>query len=1128
MAAFDFTKITDGNLDSIVSKGLTINPNKRVIIIGLGGTGNDTLKLIKKSIYERFDLSATGDKIPDNIQFLSLDTDRAALEGMPAGDCVQLSDPNIATDLHNKETHLPFYFKSWVNPNLVASANNLGVNGAGATRQFGRYLLMKNYSAVYNALTQKIGVIQRCGGTNIDIIILSGISGGTGSGTFIDTGYIVRKVCQDQGLNKYVQTTAYLYMPDANLGNPQTPPALVKNIRANGYAALKDLDYFMSIDDKHKVSNSADAAKEYRFVQRYGPDNTKDVIRSEMPPFDSVYLVSGQTNVLQIEKNSYEYAQNITADNIFNFIAGAQAIDGHDVDPSTGNNIQSSDINGAAMCAITPGFILPETNRRQIANYKYKIMGAGMATLPVNEINDYICTIFLKKVNILKQQVPTANDFEAFYRSVKMGNMDNIIMQNIGEPRNNLTGAELKDNPANSSLLIKTLKQYKTAASANMETYIKNVLAGLENSIITEINKIFEDIERGPFFANKIMADGKFGIIQKLVELAEMFKKRAAAYNQEVIKLDGDARAALADANKAIVQKGRKYQDYIDIMMAYAVASVKQEICEKLADGINGGTALKNKKNLVDIIREKNRGIYDVYTQLLDILSQKYDPNKVIQTKGSNVFIWNIVNLNDLKSDLNGKLDDDMINAALNNMLIDMVKNSEEWCKDSKTMHKLSRFLGDNFQMILSQSMDDFLKHISPADLEAQIKKLDENAKEHFPKNSAAVQSSMCGIADIVTVPKNSPVIEQSVNQYLADNGKKIVPTQSNIREKISWMRVSIGVPLFWYAYLQNCEQDYIPAMNNPGIHLYENPDSGICGRDYPELLPQHLCAHGFVNEGEVLKNKASEEIFKKAVAEGLVGSDVNSVHITVTDTDWITPQLEAVAEKYGIKLDNISASVVGQADILNCKADMENIKMPEGTPYRNIYLPETELNDARPADQMEYAREMFMRMPEAICEVKAELEKRKGISDVIEELDKMSSAFASEKDTYMSFIYADIFGIIARNGLKYTYGSDTAKVELATVNMQKPWRYDAFGVYGNDIAAAEKANTDAKYNEAISSNEGLEALVGGLKKMLENVTAESANLRYLKADNENEAPIIEFYNKMKMFIADELNALGF
>lgn len=1128
MASFDFTKITDGNLDSIVSKGLTINPSKRVIIIGLGGTGNDTLKLIKKSIYERFDLSATNNKIPDNIQFLSLDTDNAALIGLPQGDCVQLSDPNIVTDLHNKETHLPDYFKSWVNPNLIATTNALGSTGAGATRQFGRYLLMKNYGSVYNALATKIGAIQHCGGTNIDIIILSGISGGTGSGTFIDTGYIVRKVCADLGLNKYVQTTAYLYMPDANLGNPQTPPALVKNIRANGYAALKDLDYFMSIDDKHKVSSNANASKEYRFVQRYGTNNMQDVIRSEMPPFDSVYLVSGQTDVLQIKANSYEYAQNITADNIFNFIAGAQAIEGHDVDPTTGNTIQSSDINGAAMCATTPGFILPQTNRRQIANYKYKIMGAGMATLPVNEINDYICTVFLKKVNILKEQTPNANDFESFYKSIRMGNMDNGIMQSIGEPKVNISGSDLKDNPANNELLRKTLKNYKTTASTNMEAYIKNALGVLENAIITEINKIFEDIERGPFFANKIMADGRIGIIQKLIELAAQFKKKAAAYSQEVLKLDGDAKAVWNDANEAIMHKSKKYQQYIDIMTEYAVAGVKQEICERLADGIHGGTELKNKKNLVDVIREKNKGIYDVYTQLLETLSEKYDPNKVIQTRGNNVFIWNIVDLKDIKSDLDGKLDDNMINMSLNNMLIDMVKNSEEWCKDSKTMHKLSRFLGDNFQMILAQSMDDFLKHISPADLENQIKKLDNNAKEHFPINTAAVQAAMTSIADIVTVPKNSPEIEQSVDRYLANNGKQIVPTRSNIREKISWMRVSIGVPLFWYAYLQNCEQDYIQAMNTPGIHLYENPDSGICGRDYPELLPSHLCAHGFVNEGEAIKNKANEEIFNSAVNEGLVGSDVNAVHIKVTQIDWVKPELEKIAQKYGIKLENVSASVIGQADILNCKTELEGIKMPDGTPYKNIYLPETAFDEAHPNDQMEYAREMFIRMPEAVSEVKAEIKKRRGINKLIEALENMAGSFANEKDEYMSFVYADIFGIVKRNGLKYTYGNDDARVELAMVNMQKPWRYEAFGVFGSDIADVEKANTDAKYNEAISSNEGLEALVGGLKKMLENVTAESANLRYLKADNENEAPIIEFYNKMKMFIADELNALGF
>ena len=57
-----------------------LNTNTRLLAIGLGGTGTDTLLRVKDAILRRFDLSETDGRIPANIAFLGIDTDNGILD----------------------------------------------------------------------------------------------------------------------------------------------------------------------------------------------------------------------------------------------------------------------------------------------------------------------------------------------------------------------------------------------------------------------------------------------------------------------------------------------------------------------------------------------------------------------------------------------------------------------------------------------------------------------------------------------------------------------------------------------------------------------------------------------------------------------------------------------------------------------------------------------------------------------------------------------------------------------------------------------------------------------------------------------------------------------------------------
>lgn len=78
-----------------------------------------------------------------------------------------------------------------------------GSKGAGGIRQIGRMLLMNNIAKVINSVSGKIDLLTQ---NNPDIerllvYVFSGISGGTGAGTFLDMAYILRKIAKAKNPN---------------------------------------------------------------------------------------------------------------------------------------------------------------------------------------------------------------------------------------------------------------------------------------------------------------------------------------------------------------------------------------------------------------------------------------------------------------------------------------------------------------------------------------------------------------------------------------------------------------------------------------------------------------------------------------------------------------------------------------------------------------------------------------------------------------------------------------------------------------------------------------------------------------------------------------------------------------
>ena len=192
---------------------------KPMIIIGLGGLGCRTLNELKRKVdlqirnYEKF------------IHFLAIDSDEIDMRDLKASshkgyldentEITDLYDPSIAMII--QKGVLSEHSKKWMTPNWVPTVNG---SGCGQIRENGRFLLSVSavYSRVHAAIKSKIENARNAlppgsSNTNVNVIFIAGISGGTGSGTFIDIAYITHNIFQELHITNY-KIAGYIYTPD--------------------------------------------------------------------------------------------------------------------------------------------------------------------------------------------------------------------------------------------------------------------------------------------------------------------------------------------------------------------------------------------------------------------------------------------------------------------------------------------------------------------------------------------------------------------------------------------------------------------------------------------------------------------------------------------------------------------------------------------------------------------------------------------------------------------------------------------------------------------------------------------------------------------------------------------------
>ena len=248
----DLSAKTGGSIVGRVSKS-ELNSSSRVLFIGIGGMGCKTVNAIKGVYSRKFR------QTPD-VRFLAIDTalnDMKELRlenggNLSSEECFELYDSSASHLLINP----PHTVRSWLSSDVPAET--IDESGAKSRRAVGRVILCgtNKYVALETTIRNKLSAFTT--GT-IEVVVCAGVSGGTGSGTFIDISYMVRRMLTELNRDRNRDTRLYgvFYTPDVQKSIPAIggDPAKWNALQTNGYAAMKELNYFMGIGSPDHIKN---------------------------------------------------------------------------------------------------------------------------------------------------------------------------------------------------------------------------------------------------------------------------------------------------------------------------------------------------------------------------------------------------------------------------------------------------------------------------------------------------------------------------------------------------------------------------------------------------------------------------------------------------------------------------------------------------------------------------------------------------------------------------------------------------------------------------------------------------------------------------------------------------------
>lgn len=1101
----------------IVSEKIRVDTIENpMLVIGLGGTGIDAMLSLKYQVNRRFVLpenpiTRRKEEKPDNIEFIGFETnqgDKNKIYPPNKGigldlqkELVLLSNAEIGAMLKDKTVIDPS-IREWLSPELSEAD---GTNGAGGIRQLGRLLLFTKSTEVIQSLRKKINLLLEGTNERLMVFILSGLSGGTGSGCFLDIAYIIRGIMEERygsSGNDRVKILGYLFTPDVNLSRKNLNMNEQENIKKNGYAALKELDYWMNVDER----------KEDAFRQRYM--NILEV-NSKMPPFDLCHLISATNVDGKLLDDAYDYCMNVTAENITNFMANETKHAGHEFAIHDYMSNIRANINNM--------------HKPYQANYKYNIIGAASAVLPIEEITTYLAYRLFDRMSKMFKAAPTEQDVNEFVRVLRMDSdsINGTFQNNIREPFPGYENSErfsydnvIKTQSINVESL---LKDYLGKCTEEFIKVRRQLPEELLKEFKSQVERIFLDPSKGPFYASRLInLNGGYCLLRTLEAYIESSKSRLQRLPEEIEERRDYALDKLAEARKAVLfGKEKKKNDYIEAKFEEYIIRAEEEKIKRM---------IEFYEDLVRLVNEQNSRIYGVFVEVLNELSKIFNNNSGIlmnpEEKNSNgvkTYYWNIISVPDIARTIDAMVDEKNADELIRNFTNELLLEARSWTDEQEIniVASISNFLSDKFGDLITKSMEDFLRikfgDDKPIDrlVETTIAdRLDKDAIPSFYLNNSAKNLNLPSWG-LVSVPIKSPAILKGIKEYQSNAlGKSnFTIKESKVTNRIFWLNTKNGVPLYAYtplAMYERAYEDTIFTSEGIGRHLAQTVNNNWTY--FPSPIPEKSRGQSEYSERIRKQNNEAREEFDKGLKYGCIhlkneDNKLSSQYECIVTEDFT---MEEFLKQYNIGLENNSK--INYEELQRCLTDLKTtlnsgLKMKYTVDIFNSFNEDT-------------AKDNYIRSPKVRQLAKNELTKYEEINNKIAELEAVLESAQNEKNVFENFFEAIFTNTICKKGVIYVYDKDEEEREEwePFVNLMKCERYPEYDLYKNYCITEEKKKRIIKLKSSKRLDAMLsdtEALLNRIQALIDVYVSTKEELKDRKAEMLDGTEKYDFYQKM-------------
>ena len=992
------------------------------LAIGIGGTGVAALSQLKGKIYQQLEPDNPGEAIPkyDGIQLMAIDSDDTDYKKY-RGNCrlrndefFSICNANLAAALKAKGLIKDNPLLNWMDIDHIDKL--LSPEGAGGVRQVGRYLLISKAAELETRIEAKCSAAMKSRKSgSIDIYIFAGISGGTGSGCFLDTCYIVRKVCERNGWNAKIM--GYFFLPDVVTSKPEVAnnAAAKAYNNSNGYAAMKELDYLMSLKD----------ADDW-FVQNYCATMQ---VRTQEPPVDMCHLISAHQADGTLIPNGFSYGINVASDYAMSYLADVQ-LEGKDETGLTMRGHLANVSNGVS-----------QIPRQYGANLSYHVMGASNAEIPMTQINTYLAAGFMGKFNDAlkgKHTVVSKATVDDLTRDLRI-TADDVFNSVInGTPALDIMDIDMKVLRNMGVMPVRKLPDVWATCGNNWLDRATGVMRENEVALTRELdgfdyNKINDDAligrlfrklwdyavdpNYGPYYAAALLDNSGYDLMAAMdgqIKTADEYK------NTQMLQSDGMAND-LVELSRDYVHKANKknYTNYKDGAVRWYVINNSVAQCA----------------NTVKVLRAFKEQIKALYTDffrplcdMLDNLKQTFQENQNYMNKSESTkasdYTWQILTLDDIKPRLDSCIENLTAAQLINKFVQYLLENSDSW--KTSDQDKIALLIRNHMLVLFkeqtSRNLQDYLFDKYPKAMGDPTILADEVRDDIINKvHKSAVPMFWCDPSfpmngtnifenSSISVPNLASAVCAAADDFKKAHSEYHV-RKTGISDRIFALRFCSGVPLYAYMGITLLKGSYDAAEATAagvGAHLYAYTGRGSDGsghKAWRQFLPTPMPYSKVEKDNPKLipEGAAAKQLYRDGVACGAIGLTQHNEYAIFT-----SPALEV--KNYTVA-DFMEDGAFMQAKFDSERARLEQIKahMHDDDNCQIFSLK----NDGRPElgdDVVERTRiDYFIHYPNLQKSVRDEIAKVNAIDAALANLDEIHAQQKSnriEMDNFCNLVF--------------------------------------------------------------------------------------------------------------------------